>query len=143
MGKVVDLTGVKTEFPVVDKGDYVATVTKGEYREAGSKGAEKSKADMEHVEFTIKHAAEDEDDIEFQGSKVFKNYNLGKDSLWSWKQLAKCAGVDPDTLEGPLDPEIVTAEDIVGCDVIITVDTREWENQTLNDVKKVKELEEF
>lgn len=141
MGRSVDLTGVQTEFPVIEPGDYVATITKGEYREAGTAKAKNAKHDMENVEFTIKHSLEDED-VTSAGRKVFKNFSLGPESLWSWKRFAISAGIDPDDLEGPIDPEEATNE-CIGNDVIIKVDTRQWNDQTMNDVKDVRALEDF
>lgn len=141
MGRSVDLAGVKTEFPTVEPGSYLCTITKGEYREAGSQKAKNAKHDVEAVELTIDRNIETDDD-EFSGQKLFKNFSLGPESLWSFKRFCIAAGVDPDDLEGSIDPEEIVVG-LIGTSVVAVTDTREWQDRTLADVKDIKSVDEF
>jgi hypothetical protein len=125
----VNLTDVESGgFDPIPAGSYQAKVTDGEIRESGP-NAKNPGAEYINWEFTIQGG-------EFDGRKQWQNTSLLPQALFSVKGLLEATGrFTADQLNGDLDFEI---EDVLGADVTIVVRQREWDNETRNEVKRVK-----
>jgi len=125
----VNFTDVEsTTFEAIPKGTYKAKITDGEIRESGP-NAKNPGAQYINWEFTIQEG-------EYTSRKQWLNTSLLPQALFSLKGLLEATGrFTQDQLDGDLDFEI---EDVLGSDVVIVVNTREYEGEMRNDVKRVK-----
>ncbi len=120
---VLDFSDVKG-LEAIPEGTYRCTFADAE-KKKGDKG------DFYKVKFTV---TDDED--EYNGRSVIRNYSLSPKSLWAFKNLCLALGADADDFAGEVD----TDEMLIGlkgaeCDVTVTI--RQFEDRDVNNIEKV------
>lgn len=119
---VVNLAGVKTSLDLVPDGTYLARLTKATFAKS------KANNDKATLEFTFDTEAGEE----VGGRKGYVDVPITDNSLWRVKRTLVDLGVDPESLEGPVN--LKTAfEDLLGCDAAIRVGHHEFDNRLHND----------
>lgn len=120
-------------FEALPAGRYILKVTDYEMREVKNDGKVPKGTPMINWEFTVQ--SDRSGDTKFQNRKVWMNTVIHERSLFNLKALLRSSGAfSNEQLDGELDFE---PDDIVGSEVIGVVAQREYNGDTVNDVKRI------
>jgi hypothetical protein len=118
------------DYEALPADSYEAKVTAGLMRETSGNGKLPAGTPMINWEFVITEPQK------YAGRKIWTNTVIHENTMFTLKQLLQATGnFDDDQLAGELEFDI---EDVVGSDVILVVTQREYNGNTVNDVKKIK-----
>lgn len=126
---VLNFSGVK-ELEAVPAGEYLATI-------ADVKWNAKPKNGSEHGYYAVKFTIAD-DDSDYKGRSVYKNFSVKPDALFATKQCMIAAGVDADKFAGDVDLDEEWAE-LKGAEVVVVVSTREYNDKIQSQVDRIRE----
>ena len=119
---VVNLAGIKTTLEVIPDGVYPARMTKC------ARGKSKANNDKYSLEFTFEQDAGEE----ISGRKAYVEVAVTDNTLWRVKRTLLDLGLEPDSLEGPVNLS-EAFEACLGGDATIRVGHREYNGQERND----------
>jgi len=133
----INLTDVEDRsFEPLPAGRYVLKITDYEMRETGGSGKLGAGVPMINWEFTVQ--SNRQGDEKYRGRKVWMNTVIHEKTLFNLKSLLRATGSFKDTdLDGELDFE---PSDLVGTELIGVIAQREYNGDTVNDVKRVVAL---
>lgn len=123
---VIDFSGVK-ELEALPDDTYRCII--------GDVSREKPTDPKKHEYYKVKFSVSDEDS-EYKGRSLYRNYSLSPQSLWALKQFMIVAGTDPEVFAGEVDTdEEMTA--LKGAEVDVVATTKPYGDKMVNEVVKV------
>lgn len=130
----INLTDVDDRsFEALPAGRYLLKITDYEMRETKGDGKLGAGVPMINWEFTVQ--SDRNGDTKYQNRKLWMNTVIHEKTLFNLKSLLRATGkYEGKDLEGELDFE---PADCIGSDLIGVVAQREYNGDTVNDVKRV------
>ena len=132
----IDLTDIEDfGFEAIPAGRYRATIADYQNKEVKSEGGKLPQGTpMINWEFNVLCNARTGDET-YQGRKLWMNTPIHQRTLFNLKAMLRASGKYTDEeLVGTIDFQ---PEDILGCEVVLVVTQREYQGDTVNDVKRV------
>jgi Protein of unknown function (DUF669) len=133
----INLTDVDDRsFEAIPAGRYVLKITDYEMKETKGEGKLGAGVPMINWEFTVQF--DKNGDTSYSSRKLWMNTVIHEKTLFNLKALLRATGkFTAEDLQGELDFE---PDDCIGADVIGVVAQREYNGNTVNDVKRVVAL---
>jgi len=133
----INLTDVEDRsFEPLPSGRYIVKITDFEMRQTSGSGKLGAGVPMINWEFTVQSDRQGDD--KYRGRKVWMNTVIHEKTLFNLKSLLRATGSFNDAdLDGELDFE---PADLVGAEMIGVVAQREYNGDTVNDLKRVTTL---
>jgi len=133
MGFRVNFSDVESKsFDPVPAGTYHVKITDGELKETSGGGKLPGGTPMINWEFTIQNGP-------YEGRRLWTNTVIHERTLFNLKALLEASGRfnEAQLSGGDIDFEI---DDLIGADLKIVVAQREYNGDTVNDVKRFKKI---
>ena len=133
----INLTGVEDRsFEPLPSSRYILKITDFELRETSGSGKLGAGVPMINWEFTVQ--SDRNGDEKYKNRKLWMNTVIHEKTLFNLKSLLRATGAfKGEELEGEVDFE---PEQCLGTEVIGVVSQREYNGDTVNDVKRVVAL---